>query len=489
MIKKLIFFATNASCLLFADSDSLEKSFLNSKLSGDIRSIYMNQQFNLVNNQPKVNPNSNDSAFDIGGNIGLKTAKYNGISAGVKFYTSQLLASSAYLGGNPSNPTVEKANIAGSFLNTGTSPASSYSTLGQAFLEYSNNQNNLIVGRQEFNSPLLDMHDTYMIPNLFQGAVFKNRSFDSTIITLAYLNGMQAGTTGNSKATTNPQTSFNSLSAAAFGNYINQTTNNMGGTIGNQPLYIIGLNNNSLKNLDLQLWHYNNTDVLQAMFAEAKLGFDTTQTSKLNFHTHFYGFIGQGKTKTFFQNANLAYNSTAPNGYNLQPVAMNNINYNAISSRLSYQNNYGLTPEIAATFINAQNNSAFMPNIWGGYPNYAHSEYIYMSNLVSYAGLDSGANAKNSNQWRYTLSHDLNKFNLGKNSVSVAFSNYGFMKTQNNGLNFNTTTWDLIFEGHDIFIKNLYVKCYYENAQYATPAVWGGVQSFNLFKLKGIYSF
>ncbi|MEY4504608.1 MAG: hypothetical protein RL154_904 [Pseudomonadota bacterium] len=476
---------------MFAEQNlDLASAFTNAKVDGQLRALYIQQTFNLANNQPKINPNSDNSAFAVGGNLGLQTAPYYGLSAGAKFYTSQVLASSAYFGGNPSNPTVASANLSKDFYNMGTTPGQSYSTLGQAFAQGIYGKNSLKIGRQEFNSPLLDAHDSYMIPNLFQGGVFNNRDIADTTIILSYLNGMQGGTTGNSRSNINPQTSFNSLSLSALGNYINESKPNMGGgVIGNQPLYIAAIKNSSLPYTDLQLWYYNNIDVLQAWFAEAKLAVPVAKEWTMNLHAHYYNVGAQGATKTFFANANLAYNSTAPSGSNLKPVAMNNLSYGATSARLIVENPFGLTPEVAASFIGGANNTAYLPNLWGGYPNYAHSEYIYMSNLVSYASLSSGANAKNSNQWRFALTQDLNKFSLGNRSFGIAYSMYNFMKSQNNGLNFNTATWDIIYTCNSALLKNLDWKMYFENVSYNNAILWSNVKSTNIFKLKAVYSF
>ena len=93
-------------------ASNLEEAFSKGAIEGQLRGLYMNQ-INTVN---QGNPNNNTSAFAVGGNLGFTTAPYYGISAGAKFYTTQVLASSAnFNGGGSSN--AQQSSLAG-FLKT-----------------------------------------------------------------------------------------------------------------------------------------------------------------------------------------------------------------------------------------------------------------------------------------------------------------------------------------------------------------------------------
>lgn len=463
----------------------LASAFTSGKIDGQVRGFYMMQSSSMANNAS----NNNNSGFAMGGNLGFTTAPYYGISAGAKFYTTQILATSnGFAGGSG----VAAAPLAFSIENLGVSPGQSYSTLGQAFLQGQYGKTTLKIGRQEINTPLAGPNDGYVIPDLFQGAVLINSDIPQTTLIAAYINGMQGGTTGDSHASTNytptltpsygvtsSQTGFNSMSRAALGSIVDVPSGITNGkSIGDQPVWALAAVNSSLPNTTAQVWYYNNTNVLQALYAELNSNITFGKDWQLYGGAQYYTIDGQGTTKTLLNNIG------------------STLSYNVTGLKIGLNNSYGITPEVDALFVGGSNNSIYVFGAWGGYPTYTGMAFISIGNVVNYAGFGTNgvSNASGANQWRYALTGDLSKYGLGENSLQLAYAAYSFDQNKNNGNNYNVGIWDLVYTSKNVFLKNLDIKAYYENGTMRNSGVWGGTnyantKSVNYVLLRGIYNF
>lgn len=156
-----------------AFADSIEDAFKNGTVSGEIRLGYVNQD----NDDATTNQNS-----AAGGHIMYETAAFNGISAGVGFYTTHRIESKA-----------------GDGAGTGLfdSNDDSYSILGQAYVNVAMGNTNLKAGRQQIDTPYADSDDIRMIPNLFEAYVLSNTDLPDTTLIAAQVekwSGVDAGT-------------------------------------------------------------------------------------------------------------------------------------------------------------------------------------------------------------------------------------------------------------------------------------------------------
>jgi hypothetical protein len=177
----------------FADAygTGLADAFSKGKVDGQVRGMYEYQNNQVFGNQP----NNNNSAFALGGNLGFTTAPYYGIQAGAKFYTTQVLGASSNLNGgvNSKGQNIPQASLAPFVENAsstaGTTPQS-YSVLGEAFIQGTYGKTIAKIGRQTLDTPLAGGDDNYMIPNLFQAGVLINQDIPQTTLVAAYVNGM-----------------------------------------------------------------------------------------------------------------------------------------------------------------------------------------------------------------------------------------------------------------------------------------------------------
>lgn len=124
-----------------------------SGIFGQIRGGYVNLDDNA---------GSKTDTLSIGGKLGYKTKKYNGLSAGATFYTS-----------NPLGGVDDE----GLFLD---SNGNGYSILGEAYVNADLGKTSIKLGRQEIDTPFADTDDIGMVPNTFEGLVVSNSSLSNT---------------------------------------------------------------------------------------------------------------------------------------------------------------------------------------------------------------------------------------------------------------------------------------------------------------------
>ena len=183
-MKKMLSIAAVAALATssFAASD-LAGAFKEGKTSGQVRAMYLKQDFSSDMNDATKGNTPDTSGFALGGKLSYETAPLYGISAGVGFYTTQDLGTKA----NQNN------KVEGSLYNDfgyPTTPASSYSLLGQAYLQGQFGKTTVKVGRQQLDTPLAGSDDTRMIPNLFEAAVAINTDLPDTTVIGAYVTRM-----------------------------------------------------------------------------------------------------------------------------------------------------------------------------------------------------------------------------------------------------------------------------------------------------------
>ncbi len=221
---------------------------------------------------------------------------------------------------------VKKVNL---MLLRGES-ATSYTILGEAYLQLDFGKSMLKIGRQEIETPFAQVDDIGMIPNTFESAIFENRNIEDTTIFLGQIQRM----------------------AGVDAEVVDKFTK----VNGSNDMQVLGINYEGVKDLALQGWYYNLKDgeidsiaYLEANY-EKELG------------TMTYG-------------AELQY---AKESY------LNNADANVYSGTLSATaNEIGLT--LSTAYSKAKDNGA--SSGFGGGPFFSNSEYLILDN----AGKDGTA--------------------------------------------------------------------------------------------------
>ena len=241
-------------------SDSLADAFKEGTTSGQIRSFYIDRTYTGA-----IENNRNSLA--VGGNLGFETAEMNGVRLGAKFYTSNGI--NLHDGGRSS------ANYDPSLFGDAFA---SYSMVGEAYINYKQNNTNVKIGRQKLNTPLAGADDARMLPNLFEAVVLSNTDVQDTTLVLAHVTRESVGTFGNVYGTPS-QLSLQS----GYGLGYKEATN---GHFADMGVVALGAGTDTLgvtamagiykgiPNVTLQVWDYYAHDILNALYLQGDYGFD-----------------------------------------------------------------------------------------------------------------------------------------------------------------------------------------------------------------------
>lgn len=228
-MKKAILISSIASLLIsnsFAEN-SISDMFKNGEVNGHLRAGYVNYSFDAID----------ETAFGVGGKLHYNTDPSQMVTLGATFYTTHTL------GLTDSNP----AEVAGDFFS---SSKDSYSILGEAYAQFNLPDTVIKIGRQELDTPLAETDDFSIIPNTFEAFVAINNSLPDTTLIGAYVTKM-SGWDSEGKA----EKFVNVIQAA--------------GVNGDKGIATLAAVYEGIPNLNVQLWDYYVTDVLNAIYAEA----------------------------------------------------------------------------------------------------------------------------------------------------------------------------------------------------------------------------
>jgi hypothetical protein len=151
--------------------------FSEGKTSGEIRAFYINRDDNTKAD--------NQIGTAIGGHLKFETADYKGLSFGTAFYTTNRVLSILEKDAVGPNTTL--------FENDGTS----YSILGEAYVQYKTGNTVFKVGRQKLDTPLAGSDDARMLPSLFEAYVAMNSDIKNTTLVAAHVTKFAAGSFAN----------------------------------------------------------------------------------------------------------------------------------------------------------------------------------------------------------------------------------------------------------------------------------------------------
>ena len=233
-------------------AEDLSSMFSEGKASGQIRTFYINRDDNT---KP-----DNQIATAIGGHLKFETADYKGLSFGTAFYTTNRILQDL-----ESDPA--------SMLNTTLlkNDGSSYSILGEAYIQYKYENTAFKAGRQKLDTPLTGSDDARMLPNLFEAYVLSNTDIENTTLIAAHVTKFAAGSFANA---------YNGGIVGATGGYTAKEGNTAKyqGEFTNMGTWAIGQETDGVSTVGaiykndyatIQAWDYYGYDILNAVYAQA----------------------------------------------------------------------------------------------------------------------------------------------------------------------------------------------------------------------------
>lgn len=238
IMKKIV--AMSMAAVAVLNAASMDEAFVAGKAEGQIRAAYVSQD----------NETDQDTyGTAIGGIVKYETAAWNDIKLGIGAYVSQKLhfATGSFDEG--------KANADLFGENT-----KSYAYAGEAYLDYSANDFNLRVGRQQLDTPFADTDDIRMHPNTFEAAVASYRGIEGTTLVGGYMTRWAGYDSGSD---------ISKFKKPADGS---------------NGVAIVGFMNESVDNLAVQGWYYGADKFADLYYADAAytVGFGEEMGLELN---------------------------------------------------------------------------------------------------------------------------------------------------------------------------------------------------------------
>ncbi|WP_321779475.1 OprD family outer membrane porin [Sulfurimonas sp.] len=412
------------SCTFTASmaEDSLQSAFKNAKVEGEIRYKY------VVKNSNEEGEDAEGSA--IGGSFGLKTAPLYGFSLGAMAYTTNKAT------GSDEPFSTEPKKLTNTSLLYGDS---SYTILGQAYLEYKNKNSTLKVGRQYLATPFIDGDDGSIIPNLYEAYMFTNSDISDTKITIGHVSKM-SGWDSYGDITT-----FVSMTQAA-----GITSSKNGVEQYNKGVSLASVIYYGITDTVLEAWYYKAHDLVDIYYLE---GMYDTKIGKFGLTLGVQYWQVHSASK---------YNQWASG------IKEEKVDY-SVYGFMSAIDIYDTKLILAYHSTDLKDSLPTIHGKWGGYPEYVFSQEAIVTtyNVSGVQAIKTG------------LSHDSS---YGKFSV-----HYVIFNSRNEALENSEDVLYVIY-GHDIkYINNLSVSLLYEAIRANTDKSKN--QDYDYYKASITYTF
>ena len=245
-------------------ADDLSTMFSEGKTSGQIRMFHINRDDNTKKDR--------QIATAIGGHLKFETAAYEGLNFGAAFYTTNRIFSG-----------LEK-DVMGPNASLLANDGSSYSILGEAYVQYAISNTVLKGGRQKLDTPLAGSDDARMLPNLFEAYLLINKDIPDTTLIAGHVTKFAPGTFANQYAggilgVTSGYTAVAANNAAYQGEFTNMGTWAIDKKT--DGVSVVSATYTGVENLKLQLWDYYAHDILNAVYGEANFSWKCLVTDAI----------------------------------------------------------------------------------------------------------------------------------------------------------------------------------------------------------------
>ncbi len=200
---------------------SIDAILTQGKVNGNIRLAHIYQRDDATGSKDTY-------GTSIGGELKYETAKFYNMSAGVSAFISQKI--------DPLSGDFNKNELNTDFFNE---KGNSIVYLGEAYIDYKQNKFDVRFGRQKLDTPFNDRDDIRMLPHTFQGLTVGYGGLEHFVFMAGYVTKWSGFDSGQDIS------KFKDLPGVI------STTNENG-----KGLSILGVQNNSFENIDLQAWYY-----------------------------------------------------------------------------------------------------------------------------------------------------------------------------------------------------------------------------------------
>ncbi|WP_200763888.1 OprD family outer membrane porin [Nitrosophilus alvini] len=241
-------------------ADSLDSWFKEGKGYGNIKYYYIETNKDYLDGT-----DSSAHANSIGGQLGYKTGKWNGVSAAITMMTTNPF----WLPGKVDTSIIGRDNGL-----TGGNPEKGFAVVGEAYLDYSKNDWSLSYGRKVIKTPLINAKEVRMLPSAVEGAFANMKLEYGTKIEAAYLQRFKQRTSDN----------FMNIVKHALGDLTKDITGSDTGNVAMLGAIY------SKKNYTLKIYDYYSKDFINSVYLQSD--FKNSLSNGISYKASFQ-YIGQ----------------------------------------------------------------------------------------------------------------------------------------------------------------------------------------------------
>ena len=310
--------------------------------SGDIRTGWVQYDYDNPDGDPDINRGHKDSqGFYVVPKVSLTTPRYSGFSGKIT------AAGATDFGLN--NEDDETRNFVFDPVEL-----KSFALLQELYIQWQTDQQQALIGRKEYVSPMIDADDYYMLANSFAMGVYDNRHFKNTSLRAGYFHEMagvwDSGANG---------TEFHSMSDASFVPQVNKDEAD------DKGVYFAAVDyDNKLHHV--QLWNYYADELYNTLFAQYNFT-KGSDSYNYDFGLQFIDFSEVGKLKSSstdidYSLYSIKYDGAFGNGFSFA------------SGASKYSDGAGSESTLGA---------------WGGYPYFANGMIFHFFEAGSLRNAES----------------------------------------------------------------------------------------------------
>jgi hypothetical protein len=308
------------------DSTSILNAFKNGNFSGHFRYFFMGTK-----NESGL---SDYYANAIGGGIKFETARFHNFQFGVSGYYIFNIGSSDFTQKDPITNASNRYEVA-LFDIQNPSNKDNLSRLEELYLKYNYKNSTITLGKQLLNTSFINLQDGRMRPTEVNGIWLDFNEIKKTKINLGHLYGISP------RSTLKYFEVGESIGIYPTGVNPDGTKSDYSGNLDSNGILIVGVQNESIKNLKTLLWNQYVENIFNSALFQVDYKYVLNPTSKLlfGFQTIYQNALNFGgnedPSKTYFEKNGNAQTFGGRLGWQNKKIELT-LNYNRITDKGRY---------------------------------------------------------------------------------------------------------------------------------------------------------
>jgi hypothetical protein len=308
------------------DSTSILNAFKNGNFSGHFRYFFM-----ATKNESGL---SDYYANAMGGGVKFETAKFHNFQFGVSGYYIHNVGSSDLSKKDPGTNSSNRYEV-GLFDILNPTNKNNLSRVEELYLKYNFKNSDITIGKQLLNTSFINLQDGRMRPTEVNGIWIDFNEIKKTKLNVGYLYGISP------RSTLKYVKVGESVGLYPSGLNPDGTKSGYAGNLDSDGIYIVGIQNESVKNLKALLWNQYAENLFNSALFQMDYKYDLNANSKilLGFQTIYQSALNFGgnedPSKTYFEKNGNSQTFGGRIGWQNKEVEIT-LNYNRITAKGRY---------------------------------------------------------------------------------------------------------------------------------------------------------